>query len=119
MKPHKKLHSWTKSFDFVKDTYLVTSKFPSEEKFGLVSQMRRASVSIPVNIAEGAARKSPKEFRQFLYISLGSLSELDTLILLSESLSFIEKEKSDLLIEKLDVIGKLIYGLAQKIVVND
>lgn len=68
MKPHKKLHSWTKSFEFVKDIYLVTSKFPSEEKFGLVSQMRRASVSIPVNIAEGAARKSPKEFRQFLYI---------------------------------------------------
>ena len=119
MKPHKKLHSWTKSFEFVKDIYLVTSKFPVEEKFGLTSQMRRATVSIPVNIAEGAARKSPKEFRQFLYISLGSLSELDTLILLSESLSFIEKEKSDLLIEKLDVIGKLIYGLIQKIIVND
>ena len=119
MKPDKKLYSWTKSFEFVKDIYIVTSKFPVEEKFGLTSQMRRASVSIPVNIAEGAARKSPKEFRQFLYISLGSLSELDTLILLSESLSINKKDKSDLLIEKLDVIGKLIYGLAQKIVIND
>lgn len=108
MKPHKKLYSWIKSFEFVKEIYLVIASFPSDEKFGLISQIRRASVSVPVNIAEGAARKNPKEFRQFLYIALGSLSEL----------YFIEKEKTNLLIEKLDVIGKLIYGLAVKIKVD-
>ncbi len=115
MKPHKKLNAWIKSFEFVIDTYLVTNNFPSEEKFGLTSQMRRAAVSIPVNIAEGSARKSPKEFIYFLHISLGSLTELDTLILLSSSLGFIKNEKADDLTERLDVIGKLIYGLIKKL----
>ena len=115
MKPHKKLNAWIKSFEFVTDTYLVTNNFPSEEKFGLVSQMRRAAISIPVNIAEGSARKSPKEFIHFLHISLGSLTELDTLILLSTSLGFIKNEKAGDLIERLDVIGKLIYGLIKKL----
>ena len=62
MEPHQKLNAWIKSFEFVKEVYRITSTFLTEEKFGLVSQMRRAAVSIPVNIAEGAARKSKKEF---------------------------------------------------------
>lgn len=115
MKPHKQLNCWIKSFEFVKDIYRVTNDFPAEEKFGLVSQMRRASVSIPVNIAEGAARNGKKEFIHFLHISLGSLTELDTLILLGSELEFISKEESILLIEKLDIIGKLIYGLVKKL----
>jgi four helix bundle protein len=115
MKPHKNLNSWIKSFEYVKDIYLITGKFPSEEKFGLISQMRRASVSVPVNIAEGAARKSPKEFIQFLHIALGSMTELDTLILLSAELQFIKTEEAKILIEKLDIIGKLIYGLIKKL----
>ncbi len=118
MKPHKKLNAWQKSFEFVKDVYALTIQFPTEEKFGLVSQMRRASVSIPVNIAEGAARKSSKEFIQFLHISLGSATELDTLILLATELEFISKKESEELIEKLDIIGKLIYGLIKSIEVN-
>jgi four helix bundle protein len=115
MKPHKNLNSWIKSFEMVKDLYTITNSFPPEEKFGLVSQIRRASVSVPVNIAEGSARKSKKEFIRFLHISLGSMTELDTLILLSTELGFIRKEESDLLIEKLDTIGKLIYGLIKKL----
>jgi four helix bundle protein len=115
MKPHKNLNAWIKSFEFVKEIYSVTDKFPSEEKFGLVSQMRRAAVSIPVNIAEGAARKSNKEFIQFLHISLGSMTELDTLILLSSELGFVEKLQADILIEKLDTIGKIIYGLIKNL----
>jgi len=115
MKPHKKLNAWMKSFEFVKDIYSITNSFPSEERFGLISQMRRAAVSIPVNIAEGAARKGSKEFIRFLYISLGSMTELDTLLLLSSELLYISKVESDLLIEKLDVIGKLIYGLIKRL----
>jgi len=115
MKPHKTLNSWIKSFDLVKDIYTTTIDFPSDEKFGLVSQMRRAAVSIPVNIAEGAARKGSKEFIHFLHISLGSMSELDTLILLGSELGFIDSGKANILIDKLDVIGKLIYGLIKKL----
>lgn len=115
MKPHKTLNSWIKSFDLVKDVYTTTIDFPSDEKFGLVSQMRRAAVSIPVNIAEGAARKGSKEFIHFLHISLGSMAELDTLILLGSELGFIDSEKANILIDKFDVIGKLIYGLIKKL----
>lgn len=115
MKPHKNLNSWIKSFEFVKEIYLVTNNFPPEEKFGLTSQIRRAAVSVPVNIAEGAARKGTKEFIHFLYISLGSLSELDTLILLTKELHFINEIESEQLIKKLDVIGKLIYGLIKNL----
>ncbi|MCC6817067.1 MAG: four helix bundle protein [Saprospiraceae bacterium] len=115
MKPHQRLNAWVKSFNFVKEVYVITKSFPPVEKFGLVSQMRRAAVSVPVNIAEGSARKSKKEFIQFLHISLGSLTELDTLILLSRDIGFISIERSEFLINELDIIGKLIYGLIKSI----
>lgn len=115
IKPHKNLNAWLKSFEIVKELYEVTSNFPIEEKFGLVSQIRRAAVSVPVNIAEGAARKSKKEFIHFLHISLGSLTELDTLILLSTDLGFIKKDESELIILKFDTIGKLVYGLIKSL----
>lgn len=115
MKPHKNLNSWIKSFEFVKEIYLVTNNFPPEEKFGLTSKIRRAAVSVPVNIAEGAARNGTKEFIHFLHISLGSLSELDTLILLCRELNFITEKECEQLIEKLDIIGKLIYGLIKNL----
>lgn len=115
MKPHKKLNAWIKSFEFVKEIYLITNSLPSEEKYGLISQMRRAAVSIPVNIAGGAARKGKKEFIHFLYISLGSMTELDTLLLLSGELGFITKEKIDVLTVELDTIGKIIYGLIKSL----
>ncbi|MBK8389385.1 MAG: four helix bundle protein [Saprospiraceae bacterium] len=115
MKPHKNLNAWIKSFEFVKDIYLVTERFPTEEKFGLISQMRRSAISVPVNIAEGAARKSNKEFIQFLHISLGSLTELDTLILLSKELGFLESTDCEILIDKLETIGKIIFGLIKSL----
>lgn len=115
MKPHKNLNAWIKSFEFVTEVYRVTATFPSDEKFGITSQMRRAAVSIPVNIAEGAARKSKKEFVHFLHISLGSLTELDTLFLLSIELGLLEKAEGELLIDKLEIIGKIIYGLIKSI----
>lgn len=110
MKPHQKLEAWKQSFEFVKKMYALTETFPSEEKFGLTSQIRRASVSIPVNIAEGAARRFDKELMQFLYISLGSASEIDTLLLLSKDLGFMDSVICDGLISDLDSICKLILG---------
>lgn len=115
MKPHKKLEVWQKSFDLVKDLYLVTGSFPTEEKFGIVSQIRRAAVSIPVNISEGATRKSKKEFVQFLHIASGSASELDTLLLLSKSLQFAKPEELLVFIEKLEIISKMLYGLINSV----
>jgi four helix bundle protein len=115
MNPHKKLNAWIKSFEMVKSLYEITSTFPADERFGLISQIRRAAVSVPVNIAEGASRRGKKEFTHFLRISLGSLTELDTLILLSSELNFIEEEKAASIINELDIIGKLIFGLIKKL----
>ena len=78
IKTHKDLDVWKLSIQLVKNIYQLTSKFPSEEKFGLVAQIRRAAVSIPSNISEGEARNSDKDYIRFLYISLGSLSEIET-----------------------------------------
>ncbi len=78
MKSHNDLKVYQESMDLVIQVYKITNSFPESEKFGLTSQIRRASVSIPSNIAEGAARESKKEFKRFLYISLGSAAELET-----------------------------------------
>jgi four helix bundle protein len=115
MKPHKNLEAWKLSFELVKEIYKVTASFPSEEKFGLVSQIRRAAVSAPTNIAEGAARKSKKEFIHFLYIAEGSISELDTLIELSVALEFLSIETSETLFTSLGNISKRIIGLIKRL----
>ena len=98
--------------DIAVEVYKVTDNFPAEEKFGLTSQMRKCGVSIPSNIAEGAARNSKKEFVNFLYISLGSLSELDTQLGLAKRLEFINektwKDLDDKLIEEDKVLSGLI-----------
>lgn len=78
MRPHENLNVWKKAVDFVVEIYKTTERYPKEEKFGLTSQIRRASVSAPANIAEGAARKSLKEFSHFLSNAQGSASEVDT-----------------------------------------
>ena len=91
---HKDLEVWKKSMDLVESIYTLTQRFPEAEKFGLTSQMRRSAVSIPSNIAEGAARKGDKEFLHFLYIALGSLSELETQYLIATRLEFIIKQES-------------------------
>ena len=85
---HKDLDVWKFSIRFVKDIYQLTSKFPSEEKFGLTAQIRRSAVSIPSNISEGSARNSNKDYVRFLYIALGSLSEIETQLIIAKELSF-------------------------------
>ena len=115
MRPHQRLVAWRLSFAFLKDVYVITRHFPIEEKFGLVSQLRRAAVSVPANIAEGAARQTRKEFRRFLFFSSGSISELDTLLQLSFELGFIDKNSTDTLLKKLDSITKLVLGLKKSL----
>jgi four helix bundle protein len=78
IKTHKDLEVWQKAIDLVEKTYCITKTFPHDELYGLTSQIRRAAVSIPSNIAEGAARQTNKEYIQYLYVALGSLSELET-----------------------------------------
>lgn len=92
IRTHKDLDVWKNSITPAKELYRLTENFPKEETYGLASQMKRAAVSIPSNIAEGAARNSTKEFIQFLYIALGSLAELETQLLLARELEFIPEK---------------------------
>jgi four helix bundle protein len=112
MRSHHNLDAWKKSVDFVVEVYKITDSFPKEERFGLTSQIRRAAVSIPANIAEGAARKSDKEFLQFLSIAQGSTSEVETEILIAYRLGYLSQPKFQKLCSELDEIGKTITGLS-------
>ena len=112
IKIHKDLDVWKKSMDLVEGVYRLTKSFPDSEKYGLTNQMRRCAVSIPSNIAEGAGRNSKKEFKQFLYISLGSISELETQLIISSKLNYL-KNKS--LLDELDEIRKMLFGLIKSI----
>lgn len=106
---HHDLVAWQQAMALVKHVYTLTSNFPLDEKFGLVSQMRRAAVSIPSNIAEGAARHSGREFSQFLVIARGSLSELDTQLKIVQDLGYCTTEVE--LEAMIDRVFSLIGGL--------
>jgi four helix bundle protein len=118
-KPHKKLDVWKASMDAAQQVYKLTKLFPEGEKFGLVSQMRRAAVSIPSNIAEGAARQGKAEFKNFLSMAQGSLSELDTQLELAVNLGYLNAQKyqevSELLIRIDKMLTSLIRSLIKKI----
>ncbi|MBW7855097.1 MAG: hypothetical protein B6D43_08800 [Ignavibacteriales bacterium UTCHB1] len=101
--------------DLARQIYQHTSSFPKEEIYGLTSQMRRAAVSIPANIAEGQARNTTGEFRQFLGIAKGSLAELQTLIILSQNLDFLKPESSKLLLTNCEEVAKMLNGLLKSI----
>jgi four helix bundle protein len=107
----KELKVWQLSRQLVKEVYVLTSKFPMEEKFGLISQLRRCSVSIPTNIAEGSGRNTDKDFAHFLNISLGSAYELETLLILAFDVDFISAEQLESLILKISEIQKMTFGL--------
>ncbi len=115
MKSHKDLDVWKEAIELAKTVYLVTQDYPKEEMFGLVSQMRRAAVSIASNIAEGAARQGNKEFLQFLYIAIGSASELDTQIEISKTASMGDKEKLSEVQESVNRVARMIQGLIRSI----
>ncbi|WP_136465654.1 four helix bundle protein [Flagellimonas onchidii] len=103
----KDLEIWKMSRFFCSNVYKITSSYPETEKFGIVSQLRRASVSVPSNIAEGCSRKSNKDFSRFLEIAIGSLYEIETQLLISNDLGFIQKNELNLLLSDLNSIIKM------------
>ena len=109
LKDHKDLDVWNVSMDFVETIYKKSASFPKEELYGLTSQIRRAAVSVPSNIAEGAARQGNKEFIQFLYFSLGSISEVETQIMLACRLKFTNNIES--ILDDISRIKKMLNGL--------
>ena len=113
MRGHRDLDVWQEAIAFVSEVYRVTRDFPPEETFGLKGQMRRAAVSIPSNIAEGAARQSPKDFQRFLKVALGSAAELETQILIAKNLDYVRDENT--LLEPLSRIRRMISGLLKSL----
>ena len=115
MKTHRDLEAWKESVLLAESVYGVTGRFPKEELFGLVSQMRRAAVSVASNIAEGAARDGSKEFVRFLYMALGSVSELDTQIEISKRLGIGEENALNDVQSAASHVARLIQGLIRSL----
>ena len=115
MQPFTDLKVWQRSHKLTLDLYRLTASFPSDERFGLVSQIRRAAVSVPANIVEGTKRSHARDYGRFLNIAEGSNAELSYLIILSRDLGFIDKERSRALLVELDEISRMLYVLRQKV----
>ena len=111
----KKLNIWIKSITLVKEIYVLTNKFPKIEQYGLVSQMQRAAVSIPANIAEGSAKSSNKDFTRFLEFSLGSIFELETLTIISKELSYINDETFNSIDKQIQEVQKMIISFMSQL----
>jgi four helix bundle protein len=115
VRTHKDLDVWEQSIKLAKEVYLLTRQYPKEETYGLVTQMRRAAVSIPSNIAEGAARQGNKEFVHFLYTALGSASELDTQLEVSKEINVGNKEEIGRVQQSLVQVSKMLQGLIRSV----
>ena len=113
MRPHHKLAAWSKAVELVTNVYQGTEDFPKEERYGLTSQIRRAAVSIPANIAEGAGRDSRKEFAHVLSNSQGSASELETELIIAFRLGYLDEQTFSRLVSELERIGRLLTGLSK------
>lgn len=115
MKDYKNFTVWQKSHQLTLDVYKIVNDFPKEELFGLVSQMKRSSSSIPTNIAEGCGRNSDKDFARFLIIAFGSANELEYQFILSRDLNFIDAEMSENLMLQIEEIKKMLNSLISKL----
>ncbi|MEO8157937.1 MAG: four helix bundle protein [Betaproteobacteria bacterium] len=113
VRPHYNLLAWKSAMALVEDVYTLTGDFPKEEMYGLTSQMRRAAVSIPSNLTEGAARNGTKEFVQFLGVAKGSLIELETQLLISAELGYLSRDHG--LFEEIEEVSRLIAGLQKSV----
>lgn len=115
MKDYKGLLVWQRAVSLATQIYTMTRELPTEEKFGLVAQIRRAVTSVPANIAEGWARGSTKEYVQFLYVARGSLSELETHLIVSRNLSFLQPSQVSAAQAAIQEIGKMLNSLIQSL----
>lgn len=109
MATHKDLKAWQLAMELVEEIYRITGSFPKEEIYGIISQMRRCAVSVPSNIAEGAARNTNKEYIHFLYISMGSLAELETQTMIAQRLHY--ANSGEIIIEKIEAIRRMVINL--------
>ena len=114
---YKDLIAWQKAMSLVTHVYEITGGFPDEEKFGLTSQMRRCAVSVPSNIAEGQARNTPGEFKQFLGIARGSIAELTTQLMIAQNLGYLPNE--DTTIPMAEEVGRILSGLIRSLKSNN
>ncbi|MBM3359059.1 MAG: four helix bundle protein [Betaproteobacteria bacterium] len=112
---YSELKVWQKSLELVDELYEVSSGFPPSERFGISSQLQRAAVSVPSNIAEGHGRKSTQAFLNHLSIAFGSLMEVETLILIAERRKYVDRNKSASLLAQTDQIGKMLSGLRKSL----
>ena len=108
---YRELIVWQDGIKLAKTVYKLTEKFPRQEVYALADQVRRAAVSVPSNIAEGQARKSPGDFRRFLHIALGSLAEVDTQLVLAQEFGYITKDDIDVMDEEIQGLRKKLYAL--------
>ena len=108
---YRELIVWQEGIKLAKAVYKLTEKFPRQETYALADQIRRAVVSVPSNIAEGQARKAPGDFRRFLHISLGSLAEVDTQLILAQEFGYLSKEDIDSMDEQIQSLRKKLYAL--------
>lgn len=116
IKNFKQLIIWQEGIEIVKRIYKLTKEFPKDEIYGLVAQMRRSAISVPSNIPEGFKRLHKKEFKQFLHISLGSLAELETQIIIARELELADKPKTVELLSLIEKESKMITSLSGKVV---
>ncbi len=115
VKTYRELLVWQKGIDLVKNVYKVTMVFPKEETYACCDQLQRSAVSIPSNITEGQARQHTGEFRQFLFVVLGSLAELDTQLVISNWLGYLSSKGLDKLNGKIEELRKMVRGLISKL----
>lgn len=114
-KSYRDLEVWQKAMDLVVDCYTITSNFPKKETFGLASQLQRAAISIPSNIAEGRERQHRKEFIQHLSIAYASLAEVETHLQIAERLNYVDLDKVNQLLDKTSEVGKMLNGLRKSL----
>jgi four helix bundle protein len=113
------LEIWRRGIVLVERVYAVTGNFPKEEIYSLTSQIRRSAISVPSNIAEGFSRFHSKEYRRFLYVSLGSCSELATQIIIASKLKYLSISESDKVLAEIEIISKMTMSLIKKLKTND
>jgi four helix bundle protein len=111
IKDFRDLEIWKRGIRVVEEIYKITKSFPKEELYGLSTQLRKSAVSVPSNIAEGFARSSNKEYKQFLFFALGSCAEATTQIIIAQRLGFVENKKADALLDEIEQISKMTMSL--------
>ena len=117
-KSYRDLEVWQKAMDLVVDCYQITKRFPKSEIYGLASQMQRAAVSIPTNIAEGRERQYTREFLQYLSIAYGSLAELETLVQIAERLNYLDVNQLKQILDNTAELGRMPNGLRRSLEKN-